>query len=226
MDKKTFIHKAWEMQARYTCSDKVKQQLSKLDFIATVGATGAGKTTIMERSSIPYVVSDVTREPRKREVDGVDYNFRTDYDELFTELESGQFVQYVISQTGEFYGTKALAYPLEGPCTMGIFASALQLFKGLGFRSFIPVYIVPPSYKEWMNRSKANHDSETKKRFIEAKESMELALSDNTYHFMVNDDLLLAIADFQAIANGRTTNPAVQEHAREVTIGLLTNIEV
>ncbi len=226
MDKKTFIHKAWEMQARYRCSDEVRAHLAQLDMVATVGATGAGKTTIMERSGIPYVLSDVTRDPRKHEQDDVDYNFRTDYDEIFHELETGQFAQYLVSLTGEFYGTKATAYPRAGLCTTAVYANALNALKALGFRTFIPIYIVPPNYTEWMKRSEANHDNETTKRLIEAKESMEIALSDNTYHFMVNDDLLRAIEEFKAIANGQPIDSAVQERAREVTIELMTKIEI
>ena len=106
MDKQTFIQKAWELSARYTCSPAVKAQLAQLELVATVGATGVGKTTIMELSGIPYVLSDVTRAPRKQEKDGVDYNFRKDYDKLWEELENGEFVQYYVSQTFEFYGSR------------------------------------------------------------------------------------------------------------------------
>ena len=226
MDKKTFIHKAWELQAHYRCSDEVRAHLALLDLVAVVGATGAGKTTIMERSGIPYILSDVTRDPRKHEKDGVDYNFRTDYDQLMHELETGQFTQYLISQTGEFYGTKASAYPAQGLCTMALYANALNFFRSLGFRTFVPVYIIPPNYSEWMKRSKANRDNETTKRLQEAKESMELALSDSSYHFMVNDDLLRAIDEFKAIAGGQPIDAAIQERAREVTIELMTKIEV
>lgn len=226
MDKQTFIQKAWELEARYMCSDVVKAQLSKLEFVATVGATGVGKTTIMERSGIPYDLSDVTRSPRKQEKNGVDYNFRTDYDKLWSELENGDFVQYTISQTYEFYGTKASAYPDDGFCTMGVYANLLNFFKSLGFHSVIPIYILPPNYHEWMRRAEVNTHDQPIKRLLEAKESIELALSDESYNFLVNDDLNLAIKEFQNIAYGQAKDPAYQEQAREVAIDLLTRIEV
>lgn len=226
MDKQTFIRKAWEFQARYTCSDKVIVHLGQLDLIATVGPTGVGKTSIMESSGIPYVLSDVTREPRKHEKDGVDYNFRTDYDKLWAELEAGEFTQYLISQTYEFYGTKATAYPEGGLCTMAVYANAVDFFKTLGFRTVTPIFIVPPNNEEWEKRAAVNHDNETKKRLLEAKESMEIALSDSSFHFMINNNLQNAIEEFKEIANGRPINPAEQKSAREVTIGLLTKIEI
>ncbi|MDB5182587.1 MAG: guanylate kinase [Candidatus Saccharibacteria bacterium] len=226
MDKQTFIQKAWELSARYTCSPEVKAHLAQLELIATVGATGAGKTTLMESSGIPYVLSDVTREPRRQEKDGVDYNFRTDYDKLWAELENGEFVQYYVSQTFEFYGTKATAYPKEGFCTLALIASLLNLFNNLGFHSIVPIYILPPNYTEWMRRAENNYDGEVKKRLIEAKESIELALSEPSYNFLVNDDLNMAIKEFQNIAYGKEKDPAYQERAREVAIDLLTKIEL
>jgi guanylate kinase len=226
MDKQTFIQKAWELSARYACSAAVKQHLAKLELVAAVGATGVGKTTLMERSGIPYVLSDVTRAPRKHEKDGVDYNFRKDYDKLWEELENGEFVQYYVSQTFEFYGTKATAYPKEGYCTLALIASLLDTFKNLGFHSVVPIYILPPNYTEWMRRAEENYDGEVKKRLIEAKESIELALSDPSYNFLVNDDLNMAIKEFQNIAYGQAKDPAYQERAREVAIDLLTKIDI
>jgi len=226
MDKQTFIQKAWELQARYTCSEAVKAHLARLDFIATAGATGVGKTTIMESCEIPYVLSDVTRAPRKQEKDGVDYNFRTDYDKLWEELQNGEFVQYLVSQTEEFYGTKASSYPDSGYCTMGVYANAVDFFKSLGFRSVTPIYILPPNYEEWTRRAQANYGDETKKRWIEAKESIEIALSDISYNFLVNDNLAEAIRDFRSMAFGQAKDPAYQKHAREVAIELLTKIEI
>ena len=226
MDKQTFIQKAWELQARYACSAQVKQQIAQLELVAAVGATGVGKTTIMERSSIPYVLSDVTREPRKHEKDGVDYNFRKDYDRLWAELEAGEFVQYYVSQTYEFYGTKITAYPKDGFCTLAVVASVFDLFKNLGFHSVIPIYILPPNFEEWTRRAQENYGNETKKRWQEAKESIELALSDGRYNFLVNEDLEQAIKDFRDIAFGHNKDPVYQKYAREVAMKLLTKIEI
>jgi guanylate kinase len=227
MDKQTFVRKAWELQARYSCSADVKAHLGELDLIAIAGATGVGKTTLMQSSGIPYVLSDVTRRPRKEERNGVDYNFRTDYETLLAELETGEFVQYLVSQTFEFYGTKASAYPSNGLCTVAVYANALNFFKSLGFRSVVPIYILPPNYMEWMKRAESNYvDEDNEKRLLEAKESIELALSDDSYHFLINDNLNEAIEEFRRIAEGKEKDPALQAHARQVAIELLTKIEV
>ena len=90
MDKQTFMKQAALRQPTYAPSDAVKQQLAQVDLIITAGPTGVGKTTIMEHSGIPYITSDVTREPRKGEQNGIDYTFRDDFDQLMQEIENGE----------------------------------------------------------------------------------------------------------------------------------------
>ncbi|CAN5442864.1 hypothetical protein BH10PAT3_BH10PAT3_1380 [soil metagenome] len=225
MDKQTFMHKAALMQPRYMPSVAVKRQLAQVDMIGTVGATGVGKTSIMEHSRIPYVASDVTRQPRSGEVNGVDYNFRSDYEELMKELENGEFVQYVIFSNGEFYGTRASSYPASGPCTMAIIAETVPFFFSLGFRKMLPVYIIPPNYEEWMKRMDMHHDSDVPARMTEAKISIETALADSRFHFLVNDDLLSAAAMFRMIAEGASVEPLEQSTARQIALNLLSRIE-
>ena len=212
------------MQPVYKPSDAVKQQLTQVELVAVVGPTGVGKTTIMERSGIPFVTSDVTRDARKGETNGVDYNFRTDYETIMQELEAGEFVQYVVNPNGEFYGTKASSYPESGPCTMSIVATAVPLFHDLGFRNLVPVYIIPPSYDEWMKRMNTHHDKDTAARLIEAKTSIETALAAGNFHFMINDNLDSACELFRAISRDETTEHDDQVKARQAALQLLTGI--
>lgn len=225
MDKHTFIQKAALMQPLYQPSQVVRTQLSQVDLIAVVGPTGAGKTTIMEHSGIPFVTSDVTRLARKGEDNGVDYNFRSDYDKMMQELETGEFVQYVVNPNGEFYGTKASSFPASGPCTMAIVATAVPLFMKLGFKMVLPVYILPPNYGEWMHRISSHHDKDLPSRLVEAKTSMETALAAGNFHFIINDDLLTACQQFRDIAQGNFGDSQHQGMARDAVLKLLTGIE-
>lgn len=226
MDKQTFIQAALQLHGQYVTGANVKAHLAQLDLIGVAGATGVGKTTLMEKSGLPYVLSDVTREPRKHERNGVDYNFRSDYDQLFRELQTGQFVQYLISETHEFYGTKDLAYPANGPCTMAIFASNVAQFKTLGFRRFTQVYVVPPDFDTWMKRVKSERLTDQPARLHEARQSLELALSDSAYIFLVNDKFDVAIEQFRQIAMGMLPNSEAQSNARNIALKLLTQIVI
>lgn len=225
IDKETFALNARGLLAKYEPSPAVKAHIANIDLTIVVGPTSVGKTTIMEQSGIPYVPSDVTREPREGERDGIEYNFRHDYDQLWRELNNGEFVQYVVSETG-FYGTKNTSFPGAGSCTLAVFASAVEKFKSMGFRTIRAVYILPPNFHEWMKRTEGHHDEDLKIRMREAKESMEMALSSSDYYFIINEDIDQATEAFRLITSGTMPDLQSQEHAREVALELLAQIDV
>jgi guanylate kinase len=152
MEKSDFIEWAKKLQHSYVPSEQTIKDLSQIDLLAIVGPTGVGKSTIIEKLNIPYVVSDVSREPRPGEKDGKNYNFRTNYLDIIKDIKNGNYVQFMISKYDEFYGTKRSNYPESGICAMAIVAEVIPNFRKLGFRNVRTVYIMPPSYIEWMRR--------------------------------------------------------------------------
>lgn len=202
MDKQTAIAKLVDLQPNYKANDNVLQQLSHINLIAVVGPTGAGKSTIVRKSGLPFVIGDTTRAPREGEIQGRDYNFRTDFNNLVQEIDNGEFVQFVVQRGTEIYGTKATSYPPSGACAMSILARALPNFRELGFGSVTPVYIVPPNHTEWMKRISAHKDKDLESRLLEAKESLKIALSDSSYVFIVNEDLDSAVAALVGVIRG------------------------
>ena len=215
MDKQTFLQQATALQPQYKANQDVLAKLAQIDLLAIVGPTGVGKSTMTHRAGIPYIVADVTRPARQGEVEGVDYHFRTDYAALWEEISTGQFVQFVVQRNGEMYGTRISSYPSQGPCVMSVIATAIPSFQQLGFRSVRPVYIVPPSYSEWMHRISSHRDRDLELRLLEAKESLSFALSDPSYSFLLNDDLDRAVQTLQEISNG-TVDAGLSAHARSM----------
>ena len=73
--------------------------------IVLVGASGCGKTAISKEivkyDGFERVVTDTTRKPRPREINGVDYNF---VDRKF--FDPKDYLEYT-EYSGNFYGTKA-----------------------------------------------------------------------------------------------------------------------
>lgn len=73
--------------------------------IVLVGASGCGKTAISKEivkyDGFERVVTDTTRKPRPREVNGVDYNFVDR--KSFVPKDYLEYTEY----SGNFYGTKA-----------------------------------------------------------------------------------------------------------------------
>ena len=223
MDKTAFLERIVWLQQDYEPSPPVRRRLRDLELIATVGPTAAGKSTLMRQSGLPYVMSDVTRSKRPGEFDGLTYNFRSDYKELLKEVEAGEFVQFTIGQAGEFYGTKISSYPRSGLFTMSVLARLVSSFKNYGFKLVRPVFIVPPDYSEWIERISEHHEINLEPRFKEAIQSLETALRDDGYLYVLNKNIDDAVEQFLLVTSG-TIDPDSQVHARQAAESLLSDL--
>jgi len=202
MEKKDFIEWARKLQQTYIASNEVRSKLSKVDLLAIVGPTGVGKTTLINKLDIPSVLSDVTRDLRPGENNNQNYHFREDYLDILKEIKSGEFAQFLVSDSGEFYGTHVSAYPNDGWCSMAIFATAIPDFRKLGFKRVVPIYIMPPGYVEWMRRIGELRAGDLNVRIAESIISIRTALVDPEYRYVLNDNMELALNDINAIMAG------------------------
>jgi len=202
MEKEDFIKWAQKLQAHYAPNDYVKNELSEVELVAIVGPTGVGKTTIIEKLGLPDVLSDVSRSMRDGEKKNVGYHFREDYLQMMHEIKSGEYVQFLVSSTDEFYGTRRKAYPNTGICTMAIYADVLDSFQELGFKKIHKFFIMPPGYVEWMHRIGSHRSDDLTRRLEEAKSSINKALHDDSYTFILNDDLATATQEILSAIKG------------------------
>lgn len=224
MDKQTAISQVLTLQDEYKANEAVMAKLSHITLIAVVGPTGAGKSTVVRQSGIPFVIGDTSRAPREGEIQGRDYNFRTDMDNMVEEIKRGEYVQFVVQRGTEIYGTRAESYPGSGACAMSVLARELPKFRRLGFASVLPVYIVPPNHSEWMRRISAHRDKDLESRLLEAKESLKAALSDPSYVFILNDSLDVAIVALQSVVKG-TVNQTESARARSAANTLYEQLQ-
>lgn len=215
MQKEDFIEWARKLQQTYVASEEVNRHLSQVGMLAMVGPTGVGKTTIINALGLPTVLSDVTRSMRPDEKNDLNYHFREDYLDILTEIKSGEYVQFLVSEGGDFYGTHASAYPNQGWCTMAIYATAIPDFRALGFKRVLPIYIMPPGYVEWMHRIGSLRTGDLDVRIAESITSIKTAMKDESYHFVLNDNLELAVADIKAILDGKEPDQHRARLARE-----------
>jgi guanylate kinase len=210
-----FIKMLPDLIKDYQAQPEMLQRIGNIDLLMIVGATGVGKTAIIKRLGIPYVITDTTRPIRPDEINGSDYFFRTDYEQLIKEIKQRKFVQTNIFSTGDFYGTRGSAYPELGFAVYAIVSDRIGQFRELGFNETMSAFIVPPSFLEWMNRlDKHNVEKDQLAgRLEEAKRSFKFALNDLQTHFILNDELGLAVAQTKALLGG-SSDTAREEKAR------------
>ena len=224
MNKQDFIRWVREIGPTYFANEEAQKKLAHVDLVAIVGPTGAGKTTILEKLGIPVVKVDVTRPQRENEKKSDSYNFREDYDAIVQQLKAGNYAQFVVSRSDEFYGTHMDSYPERGPCTMAIVAEAIPSFKLLGFRKITQVYIMPPGYVEWMQRISQMGTKDLQQRIDESIKSLKTAISDEKYHFVLNDNAKTALNDVQKILRGEKISEHRAELARSTADLLLEHL--
>ncbi|MBX4197667.1 hypothetical protein KW801_03915 [Candidatus Saccharibacteria bacterium] len=189
----------------YQAPSDVINRISDIDLLMIIGGTGVGKTSIIKRLGIPFVPTDTSRPIRPDEIDGTDYFFRTDYDQLVTDIKARKFVQVAIGPAGDFYATRADAYPQVGLAVYAVVADVVPLFRQLGFNETTSAFVTPPDFLEWMSRlDKHNVESDQlAKRLEESKRSFNFALNDPQVHFILNDDLDQAVYQTKVLVSGK-----------------------
>ena len=159
-----------------------KTHLYKPDLVIVIsGPSGSGKSTVIDAlckadNTLRESVSVTTRKPRRNEVDGVDYHFRSK-SEFEKHIAEGNFLEWA-EYGGNFYGTlkseivaaheaeKDVILEIEVQGALQIRAQDLSPARGLF------IFIVPPSFavlKKRLRRRKTESESEVNKRLAIAK---------------------------------------------------------
>ena len=96
MTKEEFLSAFAELAKSYQAAPEVLRQISNISLCIIVGPSGAGKTALINRAGLDFVPSDTSRPARLGELDNIDMFFRTDYDQILSEIKNGQFVQIAV----------------------------------------------------------------------------------------------------------------------------------
>jgi guanylate kinase len=206
MTREEFQNQLPELVKDYRPAPDVLERISQLQVLILVGPSGVGKTTLVNKLKIKYVLSDNTRTPRPGEEEGVDFYFRSDYQTVADEIKTGRFVQVAVDSGGDLKATKASSYPPSGQVVMAIVADVVPIFRGLSFAGTRTAFITPPSYDEWMRRMQSHNLSaeQFQKRIAEAKRSFDFALTDNQTHFILSDSVKSATKQLEKLIGGQS----------------------
>lgn len=170
--------------------------------IVLSGPSGVGKGTIRKllfkdkSLNLAFSISMTTRNPRKKEQDGVDYFF-VSKDEFENKLKENGLLEYVYF-VGNYYGTPRdyveklreegknvfLEIEVEG---------AKQVMEKCQDSSLISIFLMPPSLEE-LERRIRGRKSETEEVIKErlAKARREINLKDNYQYVVLNENLYKA----------------------------------
>jgi len=164
-------------------------------FVIT-GPSGVGKGTLISRlmASLPQLelsVSATTREPRRGELDGVNYHFLSDT-EFDRRVREGDFVEHA-SYAGRRYGT--LRSELERRVAAGVpVVLEIEVQGARQVRTAMPdalqVFIAPPSLEALGERLRGrgtDDEQEVGRRLAVAREEIEA--KEEFAHVIVNDRL-------------------------------------
>lgn len=215
----------------YRPAPSVMDRLRKVTFVAVVGPTAVGKSTLTNRAmaaepSLHYVKGETSRAPRPGERDGQDYHFRTN-DEMMARIRKGSYVQVAPQVLGALYATAPEDYSTEGIAIYSVISQAIPDFRALPFKKMRTIFVVPPDWEAWQARVTQHGFTaeQLKSRMTEAKESLEFALEDKDSQFVINADLDIAARDFVTLALGKPRPArlkADQTRARTIVRELLS----
>lgn len=177
------------------------------NLIVISGPSGCGKGTVcselLNRNPKLFLsISMTTRDPRKGEVDGVDYYFVTKDDFEF-RIKSNQFLEYAIVHNNNYYGTPK--DKVEEALNKGIdVILEIDIEGALKVNNVMPegifIFIMPPSMRE-LKRRLINRNTETKEQIVERfKKAYQEINEVNKYNYIViNDDVKKAVEKIEAI---------------------------
>lgn len=168
--------------------------------VAFSAPSGSGKTTIcrllLERNpAFSLSISATTRDPRGREVDGVDYVFLSK-ESFLARVSAGEFLEHE-EVFGRYYGT--LKSTVEELLTSGrtvLFdidvKGALNVKKA--YPEALLVFIKPPSLEELRRRLTGRNTDKPEEIERRLKRiELEYAAAEEFDHVVVNDDLDTAV---------------------------------
>ena len=177
--------------------------------MAVSGPAGVGKGTIVKtiiakRDDVVESVSCTTRKPRAGEIDGKHYFFLSK-EEFLRRIEEKDFLEYD-EHFGNYYGTPR-SFVEETLKTKSVILE-IDVVGSLNVKKEFPelvlVMIAPPSVEELKRRliGRGSEDEESLKTRL-ARLDYELAQRDKYDYYIVNDDLDTAIAEVEAILDGK-----------------------
>lgn len=183
--------------------------MAKGKLIIISAPSGCGKSTIIneiiknEELKLSFSISATTREPRRGEIDGVNYYFLTE-DDFKKAIKNDELVEYEEVYPGRYYGT--LKKEIERICSLGrnvildIDVKGGINVKKIYGESALSIFIMPPSIDILRQRlfSRGTESIEAINERV-GKAEFEISFANDFDYQIVNDQLNVAIEKTEQI---------------------------
>ena len=180
--------------------------------------SGGGKTTIAKnllqaRDDLAYSVSATTRPRREGERDGVDYHFIT-REEFLRRVAAGAFLEWA-TYAGNLYGTlRSEIDRILGRGRTAVLDVEIEGARQIraSFPNSLHVFVLPPSAEVLVGRLAGRNTEPAiviRDRITRAAD--ELAAVAEYDYAIVNEDLVLAVAQVAAILDAEARRVVRQE---------------
>ena len=177
------------------------------------GKTSIAKSLLQARDDLGYSVSATTRPIREGERDGVDYHFLT-REEFLRRERAGEFLEWA-TYGGQLYGT--LRSEIDRLFARGRHAVLDIEIEGArqiraGFPNSLHLFVLPPSAEVLIGRlvgRKTEPVEIVRERITRAAD--ELAAVSEYDYAIINDDLVVAVAQVAAVLDAEARRVARQD---------------
>lgn len=174
------LEDAQTSQSSYHANQFVQELIERIDLVAVVGITQAGKSALINElirlfpDDYHSVRSYTSRAMRAHETPE-SMQFLTDLAHELDEIVQGNYVQYTVHPTkGDLYGTKIDSYDLDKINLAPMLSSVIEKLESIGFGQLRTVAVIP-EVEGWKNALTAIGftPEELQKRLAEARLSLE-----------------------------------------------------
>ena len=196
------LKKLWQ---GYEADEQAIKIFKNIRYYPLAGISSSGRDSLIRSLKLNYedvydLVTTTTRKPRinngKLEENGVEYFFVSE-DQFLDKIKNKQMLEWAIIHAQQLSGLDSATLtdiPNGNYIINDIeIAGALKLIKQ--FNTIKPIFILPPSFKEWQARL-SNRGEMPREEFIQrmrsAKKELILGLEEPKFHFIINDDLEVA----------------------------------
>lgn len=196
------------------------------------GPTSTGRNTVirelLKTGHYHFIVSDTTRPPRYNdgalETNGVEYFFRSE-DDMLADLHRGEFLEAELIHDQQVSGQNIRE--IKKAHDHGKIAlNEIEINGILNTLRLKPdaiaILLLPPSFDEWLRRVRQRtvvSQAELNRRLRTALKIFKVALEQDVFKFVVNDNLARAVKTIDGIARG-VHDVTAEKHSKQLAARL------